>query len=330
MNIAVDAMGGDNAPFEVVKGVVAAALINKNITITLVGDQNKIDECLKSIGASMPSNVVVVHTEDFITMEDNPMLILKEKKNSSMALGLEMLKNGEVDAFISAGSTGALHAGSTLIVRKIKGVRRSAIASILPFETPLLLVDSGANPVVTPELMLQWAILSSAYMQKVFGIKNPRVGLLNNGTEECKGTPTVQEAYKLLKNQENINFVGNVEAREIVNSACDILITDGFTGNIVLKLSEGLSKFILKKLKNGFLASAFTKIGYLFMKKELKEFKKNFDTSEFGGAPLLGLAKPVIKVHGNAKEAEIKNSVRQAVEYAKSGIIEEVSNLINR
>lgn len=330
MNIAVDAMGGDNAPFEIVKGVIKASSINNDVTITLVGDSEKINDCLKTIGAELPANVQIAHTEGVITMEDNPMLILKEKRDSSMGLGLEKLRAGEVDAFISAGSTGALHAGSTLIVRKIKGVRRSAIASILPFETPLLLVDSGANPVVTPELLLQWAILSSAYMQKVFGLENPRVGLLNNGTEECKGTPTVQEAYKLLKEHKGINFVGNVEAREIVNSECDILVTDGFTGNIVLKLSEGLSKFIVKKLKKGFLASLRTKIGYLFMKEELKNFKKNFDTSEFGGAPLLGLAKPVIKVHGNAKSAEIKNSIRQAVEYSKSGIIEEVSRQINQ
>ena len=216
MNIAVDAMGGDNAPYEIVKGVLEASFENKDFNITLIGDKNKILDCADKIGTSIPSNIQIIHTEDFITMDDDPMLIMKEKSESSMAIGLKMLKAGEVDGFVSAGSTGALHTGSTLLVRKIKGIRRSAIASVLPFKTPLLLLDSGANPTVTAEILLQWSIISTVYMKKMFGIENPRVGLLNNGTEECKGTPTVVEAYGLLKNQQNINFVGNVEAREIM------------------------------------------------------------------------------------------------------------------
>ena len=329
MNIAVDAMGGDNAPYEIVKGVLEASFENKDFNITLIGDKNKILDCADKIGTSIPSNIQIIHTEDFITMDDDPMLIMKEKSESSMAIGLKMLKAGEVDGFVSAGSTGALHTGSTLLVRKIKGIRRSAIASVLPFKTPLLLLDSGANPTVTAEILLQWSIISTVYMKKMFGIENPRVGLLNNGTEECKGTPTVVEAYGLLKNQQNINFVGNVEAREIMNSVCDIVVTDGFTGNIALKLTEGMGKFILKKLKKSFIASLRTKIGYLFMRKELKNLRKDFDASEFGGAPLLGLRKPVVKAHGSSKSKEIRIAIKQTAEYASSGIIGEVEKELN-
>ena len=329
MNIAVDAMDGDNAPYEIVKGALDASYENKDIQITLIGDKEKILDCVKQINTSLPSNIQIIHTDVFITMEEDPMVILKEKSNSSMGIGLKMLKDDEVDGFISAGSTGALHTGSTLLVRKIKGVRRSAIATVLPFKTPLLLLDSGANPTVAPEILVQWAIVSSVYMKKMFGLENPRVGLLNNGTEECKGTPTVVEAHQMLKNQENINFIGNVEAREIVNSVCDIVVTDGFTGNITLKFAEGMGKFILKKLKTSFTASLRTKLGYLFMKKELKKFKKDFDSSEFGGAPLLGIRKPVIKAHGSSKAKEIRIAIRQTVEYAKSGIIGEVEKELN-
>lgn len=261
-------------------------------------------------------------------MEDDPMIVMKEKKDSSMAMGLKLLKEDGVDAFISAGNTGALHTASTLIVRKMKGVRRSAIAAILPFDPPVLLLDSGANPVVTADLLLQWAIIGSAYMKNVFGVENPRVGLLNNGTEEHKGTPVACEAFSLLKKSKVINFVGNIESKEIPNSPCDVLVTDGFTGNIALKLIEGMGKFIGKSLNDIFRSNVFTKLSYLItFKEEISKFRTKLDASEYGGAPLLGLSKPVIKAHGSSKAKEIKNAIRQAIEYTNSNIIEEVSKV---
>ncbi len=329
MNIVVDAMGGDHAPLQVVKGALDASLEYKNINITLVGDEGKIRDCAKSLEMTIPDNISIVHTDVVVTMEDDPMVVVKEKSESSIGVGLRLLKDDKGDAFVSAGSTGAIHTASTLIVRKIKGVRRSAIAAILPFNPPILMLDSGANPVVTADLLLQWAVIGSAYMKKVFGVENPRVGLLNNGTEEHKGTPTACEAYALLKNKEGINFVGNIEAKEIPMSPCDVLVTDGFTGNITLKFAEGMGKFIGRKLTEIFKSNIFTKLSYLFtFKKKIKKFKKEMDASEYGGAPLLGLAKPVIKAHGSSGAKEIKTAIRQAIEYARSNIIEDVAKEI--
>ena len=328
MNIAVDAMGGDNAPFQVVKGVYDAASENGEIQITLIGDELKIKECMDELNATLPDNVTIVHTDVFVTMEDDPMIVMKEKNNSSMAIGLKMLKEGKVDGFVSAGSTGALHAASTLIVRKIKGVRRSAIATVLPFGDGILMLDCGANPTVTADILSQWAYIGSVYMKRLFGIENPRVGLLNNGTEEHKGTPTAQEAHALLKERKDITFVGNVESKELPTAPCDVVVTDGFTGNIALKLIEGMGKLIFSRLKSMFTANVGTKVSYLLMKKELKKLKKDFDSSEYGGAILLGLAKPVIKSHGSSKAKEIKIAIGQASEYASSGIIDEVSSAL--
>ena len=328
MNIAVDAMGGDNAPLEVVKGAINAALEYKDLNITLVGDEAKIRDISREIGVVIPNNVEILHSSSVVTMEDDPMIVMKEKKDSSMAMGLKLLKEDGVDAFISAGNTGALHTASTLIVRKMKGVRRSAIAAILPFDPPVLLLDSGANPVVTADLLLQWAIIGSAYMKNVFGVENPRVGLLNNGTEEHKGTPVACEAFSLLKKSKVINFVGNIESKEIPNSPCDVLVTDGFTGNITLKLIEGMGKFIGKSLNDIFRSNVFTKLSYLItFKEEISKFRTKLDASEYGGAPLLGLSKPVIKAHGSSKAKEIKNAIRQAIEYTNSNIIKEVSKV---
>ena len=328
MKIAVDAMGGDNAPFEVVKGVSIAAPLDDKVEIVLIGDTEKINECFLKLNTSIPKNVSIVHTDVSITMEEDPMVIMKEKNDSSMALGLKMLKDGEADAFISAGSTGALHTGSTLIVRKIKGIRRSAIASILPFETPILLLDSGANPTVTEDILNQWAIIGSAYVNEMLGVENPRVGLLNNGTEEHKGTPVAQAAYQLLSKNEHINFIGNVESKEIPNSPCDVLVTDGFTGNITLKLAEGMGGFIFSTLKTIFKTNVKTKLSYLLVKDQLKGLKTTFDASSYGGAPLLGLSKPVIKAHGSCKAANIASAISQAVSYSKSNIINRVKEAI--
>ena len=329
MRIAVDAMGGDNAPLEIVNGTYQASLECEDVEITLIGDEKQILASFNELGLSIPSNIKLVHTDVAITMDDDPMIIMKEKNNSSMAIGLQLLKDNEVDAFVSAGNTGALHTASTLMVRKIKGVRRSAIAAILPFEKPIIMLDSGANPVVTEDIINQWAVVGSHYVEHMFGIEKPRVALLNNGTEEHKGTPTHQEAYKLLKENEKINFIGNVESKELVNCPCDVVVTDGFTGNITLKLIEGLGMFMFSSLKEMFTKNLITKLSYISMKKQLKEFKKMFDASEYGGAPLLGLSKPVIKAHGSSKSRDIKSAIRQANRYANLNIIEKVSHSLH-
>ena len=323
MNIAIDAMGGDNAPYEIVKGVYNAALLRSDVNMTLLGDNESISKCFEN--NVLPNNLSVIHTNSFVTMDDDPMIVMKEKNDSSLAVGLNMLKNCEFDGFLSAGSTGALHAASSLIVRRIKGIRRSAIATIIPFEKPILMLDSGANPTVTADILNQWAILGSVYMNKMLNIENVRVGLLNNGTEEHKGTPEVQEAYQLLKNNEKIHFIGNVESKELPNSPCDVLITDGFTGNITLKLLEGMAKFFFGSLKKVFVKNTKTKISYLLSKKELKSLKSSFDSSKYGGAPLLGLAKPVIKAHGSSNAIDITNAIIQLIEYVETGIIQKVA-----
>jgi len=329
MRLIIDAMSGDFAPDEIVKGALKASFDLRDradILLTLVGDEQKILACMKKEGAELPKNVEIVHTEEVLTMEDDPMSIMKEKKNSSMGVALTLLKN-EADAMISAGNTGALHAGSSLIVRKMKGVRRSALATILPLEKPLLLMDCGANPVVTADVLCQWSILGSIYMESVMGVKEPRVGLLNNGAEDHKGTPTAVEAHHAMK-QMPIRFVGNVEGKEVPFGVCDVLVTDGFTGNILLKYSEGFGKFFLKKLKTVFLRNVLTKISYLLTKKSLMEIKDQFNASKYGGALFLGLSKPVIKSHGSSDAEAIRASVHQAVTFVEQKTIEKMADKI--
>ena len=238
-----------------------------------------------------------------------------------MAIGLKMLKDAEVDAFVSAGSTGALHAGSTLIVRKIKGIRRSAIATVIPFASPVLMLDSGANPTVTSEILVQWALLGSAYAKKILGIENPRVGLLNNGTEEHKGTEVVSGAYALLKERNDVNFVGNIESKTLPFSPCDVLITDGFTGNIILKLYEGVAGAMMANIKSIFKKSSITMLAAMMVKGGLLALKVRMDYSEFGGAPLLGVNGVVIKAHGSSDAKAIRNAIKQAKTCAEKNIV---------
>ena len=242
-----------------------------------------------------------------------------------MSTGLRMLKEGKGDAFVSAGNTGALFAGATLIVRKIKGVNRPAIATVLPMTPPVLLLDSGANINVEPQYLVQFAIMGGEYMKKIYGVENPRIGLLNNGSEETKGTTLQLETYKALSATEGINFVGNVEANRIPRDACDVLVTDGFTGNILLKSIEGMGKLMKSTLEGLFRANAGSMLAYLFVKKNLRSVKKNFDSSEHGGAPLLGISKPVIKAHGSSNAKAFKNAIRQAAQYAKTGLIDDIT-----
>ena len=324
MRIVVDAMSGDKAPLEIIKGFGMAAAEFTSDQFTLVGNESVI----KKIAAQEKidiEKIEIVHTEGIITMEDDPLSIARAKRDSSMAVGLQLLADGKGDVFVSAGNTGALFTGASLIVRKMKGVLRPAIGTLLPFNPPVLLLDSGANLVISEENMEQFAHMGSAYMKKMYGIEAPRVGILNNGEEECKGLELQINSYKRLSDDKDINFVGNIEGNKVMNDACDVLITDGFTGNILLKTVEGMGKMMLKLMKGIFYKNLISKISALMVKKSLGAIKKDFDPSEHGGAPILGVAKPVIKAHGSSNAKAIKSAIRQAIQYVNSGISEDIA-----
>jgi len=323
MKIIADVMGGDNAPAETVKGAIAALHECKDLELILVGNRADIERIAKEENFDL-SAVEIVHTETVITMEDDPLCVTRAKKDSSMAIGLKMLAEGKGEAFVSTGNTGALFTGATLLVRKVKGIQRAGICTIMPFQNPVLLLDSGANVTVTPENLEQFAIIGSAYMRKMFGVERPRVGLLNNGSESCKGTELQQTAYQMLSKQSEVNFVGNIEGSTMPFDVCDVLITDGFMGNVLLKSSEGVLKLMLKKLKAMFKGPKGV-LAYLLLKSSLKQMKKDFDPSETGGAPILGISKPVFKAHGSSNAKAFKNAIKQAMAYTSCGAVEEIA-----
>lgn len=324
MRIIADVMGSDKGARELVKGACDALREYEGIELTLVGDSAEIKAALAENKVS-EDKVEIVHTDVVIEMCDNPLCVNRAKADSSMSVGLKMLKEGKGDAFVSAGNTGALFTGATLIVRKIKGVNRPAIATVLPMTPPVLLLDSGANIVVTPDQLLQFAVMGGEYMKKLYGVEDPRVGLLNNGSEETKGTELELETHKLFKESKEINFVGNIEGNRLPQNACDVLVTDGFTGNVLLKTMEGMGKLMKSTLTSLFKKNVGTMIAYLFVRKNLDAVKKNFDSSEHGGAPILGVSAPVIKAHGSSNAKAFKNAIRQAAAYAKTGMIEELT-----
>ncbi len=319
MRVIVDCMGGDKAPLEVVKGAYAASL-EYNANFILVGDKAEIMRIADAEGMDL-RRFDIVDAPLAIEMTDPPLAVMKTKKESSMNVALTMLAEGKGDALVSTGNTGALFTGATLIVRKIKGIKRAAIASILPMSPPVLLLDSGANISVTPAYLEQFAIMGSIYMHKIYGLSAPRVGLLNNGTEETKGTELQLETYKLLSDSPSLNFVGNIEANMVPKDACDVLVTDGFTGNILLKSIEGMGKMMLRTMKDIFYSDTLAKISGLLIKKKINDVKTVFDPNEHGGAPILGISKPVIKAHGSSNAKAVKNAIRQAIAYADSGVI---------
>ncbi len=323
MKIIIDVMSGDNAPREILKGAVMAKE-QLGVDIVVIGNEEIIKKIAAEESLSM-NGIETVHTDVVIDMEDDAVSVVRAKNNSSMSVGLQMLSRGEGDAFVSAGNTGALLTGSTLIVRKIKGIKRAAIGAVLPFKTPALLIDSGANIDVDEKILEQFAIMGSVYMEKIYGRSSARVGLLNNGAESTKGTPLYKSAYQLLGQSENINFIGNVEAKEVPFNACDVIVCDGFTGNVLLKSVEGMGKFFMKTLKDVFYENLLTKLTALILKKKVMGLKKQFDASEHGGAPLLGIAKPVIKAHGSSDARAIMNAVRQATSYVETGIIDNIA-----
>ena len=319
MRVIVDCMGGDKAPLEVVKGAYAASL-EYNANFILVGDRAEILRIADAEEMDL-RRFDIVDAPLSIEMTDPPLAVMKAKKESSMNVALTMLAEGKGDALVSTGNTGALFTGATLIVRKIKGIKRPAIASILPMSPPVLLLDSGANISVTPAYLEQFAIMGSIYMHKIYGLSAPRVGLLNNGAEETKGTELQLESYKLLSDSPSLNFVGNIEANMVPKDACDVLVTDGFTGNILLKSIEGMGKMMLRTMKDIFYSDMLAKISGLLIKKKINEVKAVFDPNEHGGAPILGISKPVIKAHGSSNAKAVKNAIRQAIAYADSGVI---------
>ena len=329
MKILVDIMSGDNAPLEHLLGAQRAAEENPSVSFSFIGNEDIIRAVAsaREIDLGLP-NIELVHTSGVVTMEDEPLSVVREKRDSSMGVGLKMLSEGKGDAFVSSGNTGALHAGSTLIVRRIKGIQKSAIGAILPYKNPTLLIDSGANVEINPETYVQFAQMGSIYMERIMKVSRPRVGLLNIGAESMKGTKTVVEAHKLLSEAKGINFIGNVEGKELPMGACDVIVCDGFSGNIVLKLTEGCGMYMVGKLKEVFTASPITKVSALGVKNGLKKMKKDFDASEYGGAPLLGLSKTVIKAHGSSDAAAIKNAVRQAISCVDCRVPYEISKLV--
>ena len=312
--IALDCMGGDNAPGEIVKGAVLAANENKDMLIKLVGREDDIKKELEKYPSS--DKLEIVDAKEVIETGEPPVAAIRKKKDSSLVKCMYMVKKGEADAMVSAGSTGANLVGWHVIIGRIKGVERPPLAPLIPTKTGFsLLIDCGANVDARPSHLLQFAKMGSVYMENVVGVKNPKVALVNIGAEEEKGNALVKETYPLLKEMEGINFIGNIEARDIPNGDADVIVCDAFVGNVILKLYEGVASVLIDKIKGSMMNSIKTKIGALLIKKDLKKTLKGFSLEEHGGAPLLGLNGLLVKTHGRSKAIEIKNSILQCITF---------------
>lgn len=323
MLIIVDAMGSDNGPSSVIEGCINALKEQNDFDINLIGNSNEINEILTKLNFTSP-RLIVTHADEVITMDDTYKAV-RTKKKSSMAIGLNMLKEGSGDVFLSAGNTGALLTGATMILHRVKGVDRPALAAVMPSKTGgVCLIDCGANTQCTPENLLQFGIMGSIYMSEVFNIKNPKVGLINNGTEDHKGTEIVKGARVLLEGS-NINFVGNIEGRDVPNGEVDVVVCDGFVGNILLKFYEGVGSFLKTSLKGLFMGKLVSKLSALLIMKDLKKFNKQLDYTEYGGAPLLGIKGKVMKTHGNSNSKAVKNAILKAYSYGKSSVTEQIT-----
>ena len=333
MKIIVDAMGGDNAPQAPVMGAVQANR-EYGVEIILVGRGEDILKTLAANGISdLPAGVAVTHASEVVEMCDDPATAFRKKKDSSLTVGLNLLKNGAGDAFISAGSTGALLSAATLVTKRIKGIRRAALAPVVPTGNGgAVLIDCGANAECPPEYLLQFAYMGSYYAEKVLGREKPKVGLLNIGAEPSKGTDLQTTVYPMLEAASDagrIHFVGNVEAREAVQGAVDVIVSDGYSGNIFLKTMEGTGLYLAREIKAMFMKNLFTKLAALLVSGGLKEFKRKMDSSEVGGTALLGISKPVIKAHGSSDAKAIRSAIAKTREYISSGIIEDITKNID-
>lgn len=328
VNVAVDAMGGDNAPGEIVKGAVEAVNADERVKIFLVGRREAIEEELA--GQTYDSaRVEIVHAEEVIETAEPPVMAIRRKKDSSIVKAMHMVKDGTCDAFVSAGSTGAVLVGGQVLVGRIKGVERPPLAPLIPTENgAALLVDCGANVDARPSHLVQFAKMGSVYMENVMGVHNPRVGIVNIGAEEEKGNALVKETFPLLKNCPEINFIGSVEARDIPAGVADVIVCEAFVGNVVLKLYEGVGATLIKKIKTGITSSLISKMGAFLVKPALRKTLKAFDLEEYGGAPMLGLNGLVVKTHGSSKAVEIKNSVLQCVTFKEQRINDKIKEKI--
>lgn len=329
MKIVIDAMGGDNAPMEIVRGALEAAK-EDGLELILTGRGEEILGCMAELGMdTLPKNVEIANAQDVVTMEDDPSSVLREKENSSMAAAFRILKDGAAEAMVGAGNTGALLAGATLMVKRQPCVRRAALATMLPASHgSVLLIDSGANADPTAEMLLQFAVMGTAYVRRSLHIREPRVGLLNIGAESAKGTDLQREAYALLTEAANagkLNFVGNVESREAILGSCDVLVADGFSGNVLLKGLEGMGILMLTQLRELLETRGRTKIAAKLAMEELRFLEQRFDAAEIGGAVLLGIQKPVVKAHGASDARAVKNAILQAVQLVKSGIAADIA-----
>ena len=328
MKIIVDAFGGDNAPLAPIQGAVEARA-EYGVDIILTGDEATIKKVAAENHLSL-DGITIVHAPDVFTNDDQPSTIRsKAKANTSMAVGLNLLKNGEGDGFVSAGNSGALGAGAMFLVKRIKGIQRVAFAPVMPnSKSYFMLIDSGVNTDVRPKALQQFAMMGSIYMNKVMGYEDPRVGLANVGTEEHKGDSLRQETYLLLKDTPSINFIGNVEGRDIPLDGADVVVCDGFTGNMILKTYEGVAMALMKKIKGVFMKNMKTKLAALVVRNDMKELKKSMDYDEVGGAPVLGCAKPVFKAHGSAKAKTMKNAIRVTIDYVKNDVISSITEAL--
>lgn len=328
MRIAIDAMGGDYAPKEMIKGALMALEQRKDLELILVGDQNKINEELSSLKVEDP-RIHVVDAPEVIGFDEQPTLAIRRKKKSSIVVGLHLVKNKEAEAFVSAGSTGALLAGGLFILGRIEGISRPALTVFVP--TPKgdpMLLDVGANADLKAKNLREFAIMGSLYAEKIVGKTDPKVALLNNGSEEGKGSELTKEAYKLISQQPNLNFIGNIEGRDIPDATADVIVTDGFTGNIYIKTAEGVANIIMSTLKQSFLSSVKGKIAALLMKDELKKLKASFNSEEIGGAPFLGVDGVLIKAHGNSNAFAFMNAIFQAQRALEANYIEELKQRV--
>ncbi len=333
MKIIVDAMGGDNAPLEIVKGALAGQK-HWGVDIVLTGDENAIREALTRCGQpEVPAGMEIISTSQTVEMCDDPATVFRRKKDTSMGVGLTMLREGQGDALVSAGSTGALLTGATLITKRIHGIRRAAMAPVIPTTTgQAVLIDCGANAECTPEYLVQFAYLGNFYAQQVLGLAKPRVGLLNIGAEDSKGTDLQKQTLARLRQaaeEGHLHFIGNIEAKEAIKGGCDVIVTDGFSGNILLKTMEGVGSFAGSALKGMFKKNLLTKLAALAVMPGLNEFKAKLDPNKVGGTAFIGIARPVIKAHGASNAEAIENAIGQATAFARSGLIEKIEENVN-
>lgn len=323
--IAVDGMGGDNAPFEIVKGVVDAVNMRNDIKVIITGTKDAVEAELSKYTYNK-DQIELVATTEVIAMAEPPVVAIRTKKDSSLRVGLDLVKEGKADAFVSAGSTGAILAGGQLVVGRTKGIKRPPLAPLVPTANGVsLLIDCGANVDSDPINLVQFARMGSIYMSDVLGVKNPKVGIINIGAEEEKGNALVKATFPLLKECQDINFIGSVEARDIPKGVADVYVCDAFVGNVVLKLTEGLASTLISKIKQGLMSTLRSKIGALLIKPALKGTLKDFDSAKYGGAPLLGLKGLVVKTHGSAKAIEVTNTIMQCLTFKEQDILGKIS-----